>query len=111
MSKEKPYKLKVLDFRSQVMTDDAALQILHEVAAGVQDQIQCRCDSQGMCNVIRAKLMRHAMADGRQFEMAILGSGAAVGVKMHMPAQYIWDPVTRRDIPREQWVKDHPGTA
>ena len=111
MNKESPYKLLVLDFRNQIFTDGAALQLLHDVATGVKDQIQVRCDSQMLCDAVRAKLMRHAMEDGRQFEITILGSGAAVGVKTHMPAQFIWDPVKGCDVPREQWVKDHPGTA
>jgi hypothetical protein len=111
MSEQNPLELKILDYRMRALTDEDAKQILNEVGSGKYWQIQVRCDSQMLCDAVRAKLFRFAMEDGRQFEMTILGGGAAVGVKMHIPPQYVWDAKTRRDVPREQWVKEHPGTA
>jgi hypothetical protein len=103
--------LEVLDFRRRIFTDADAKQILDKVGSGKFWQVQARCDSQMLCNAVRERIMRHAMESGKQFEITILGSGAAVGVKMHMPPQYIYDPATGRDVPRDEWIKTHPGTA
>ena len=111
MSKQKPLELKILDHRRMEFTDIDAKEVLNDVGSGKYWQVQVRCDSQVLCDLVRERIFKHAMADGRQFEMTILGRGAAVGVKMHMPPQYVWDPVTQRDIPREQWNKEHLGTA
>lgn len=76
------YKLEVLDFRHKAFSDAAAQDILSRVAAGERDQIQLLCDSQMLADCLRTILLKHALADGRHFEMTILGMGAAVGVKM-----------------------------
>jgi hypothetical protein len=111
MSKQNPLKLKILDHRYIEFTDIDAKEVLKDVGSGKYWQVQVRCDSQVLCDLVRERILKHAMSDGRQFEMTILGYGAAVGVKMHMPPQYVWDPKTGRDVPREQWIKEHSGTA
>lgn len=99
--------LKILDARTRVFEDSDILQLLEEVGSGKEWQIQVRCDNQIRAEAIRHRIFKFAMADGRQFEITILGSGAAVGVKKFMPPAYIWDEKNKRDVPREEWEKTH----
>lgn len=103
----KPKELKILDFRLSAFTDADAKLLLEEVGSGLWQQIQVRVDSQMLANRVRAKIHELALADGRQFEMTILGSGAAVGVKMHIPSQYIWEPLYNRAITRQEYEDLH----
>jgi hypothetical protein len=79
-----PKELKILDFRIACFGDADALAVLYDVGSGRFHQVQVRCDSQLLANRIRSKIFDAAMKDGRVFEMTILGTGAAVGVKMHI---------------------------
>lgn len=99
--------LKIIDARKEALKDSEILQLLEDVGSGKEWQVQVRCDSQELANNIRSCIFKYAMADGRQFEITILGSGAAVGVKKFMPPAYIWDEKTGRDVPRKEWEKAH----
>lgn len=103
--------LKVVDYRYKPFTDQAVTEILEDVASGRFWQVQVLCDSQLLCDAARSRIMRAAMDSGKQFELTILGGGQAVGVKLHIPAQYVMDPATGKTYPRDEWVKNHPGTA
>lgn len=101
-------QLKVVDARHALFTDEDAKAVLAEVGSRQYWQVQVRCDSIALANRVRSKIYDHAMADGRQFEMTILGMGVAVGVKLVTPSKYVWDASRGASVPIEQWNREHP---
>ena len=72
--------IKLIDSRLALFSDDHAAAVIAEVGSGQEQRVQIRVDSQMLCNRIREKLQTAASKDGRQFQMTILGEGAAVEV-------------------------------
>lgn len=101
-------ELKIMDFRIACFGDADALAVLDDVGSGRYHQVQVRVDSQLLAERARSKIFAAATKDGRCFEITILGLGAAVGVKMHIMPQYVWDESKHQSIPITQWNAEHP---
>ena len=102
-------KITSLDFRSQLFTDVDAQQVLAGVKDGTTPWVHVRCDNQWIANRIR-EIFKQAMQDGGQYEITILGGGAAVGVKKPVPSLYTYVPDGKGSLKQiliEDYKKEH----
>lgn len=100
--------LKIIDVRTCTLTAPEIQKSLDEIGNGRYWQIQFRCDSQPRAEAVRQDIFEQAMKDGGQFEITILGTGAAVGIKMFKAPAFFWDASTGRDVPVKEWNETHP---
>lgn len=100
--------LKSLDYRHKKFNDDETQSVLDQIASGDADWIQVRLDSQYLCDCARERIFKLAMERDMVLEIAIFGFGAAVSVKKIVPPALVWDEKNKRDVPVEQWNREHP---
>jgi len=101
----KNVNIKVVEGRLTKFTRDDAKTFIDELLANKWGQIQVRLDSQKKCETVREIVLSEALTRKEQIEITILGSGAAVGIKLPVPVYYIWDEKTRKDVHIDEWNK------
>jgi len=103
-------KITTWNFTREKFTEDDACAAIESIKAGDISWLHVRCDSQYVAEFIRDMIFKQAMKDGGQYEITILGSGAAVGVKKPVPSLYTYvdDGHGRlKQISIEDYKKEH----